>query len=199
MGDFTLLDWLVAVIVCYSVAMSIVRGFIREVLGLATVVGGLLIAAWFHASVATVLEDFLRTENQALFASFAVLFFGTLVVGVALTYLIRRFVEFAQLEWFDRLLGAAFGLVRGWLIAAVIFLMLTSFGVGTEAVRNSTLSHYFLPAVRFVATLAPFDLKARFLIGYEGVERWWEQALEPDVSEPGDEPELDGEEAPPEN
>lgn len=183
MSEFTLLDWLVAAIVCYSVVLSAVRGFVREVLGLATVVAGLLIAAWFHEPLAAAIGGILRTENQALFASFVLLFLLTMIAGFALIYLIRRFVKFAHIQWFDRLLGAAFGLIRGWLIAAVIFLTLTSFGIQSEAVRDSALSHYFLPAVRFVATFTPFDLKARFLIGYAEVQRWWDQALEENADE----------------
>jgi len=176
-SEFTLLDWLVVAILVWSVVTSVLRGFIREVLGLATVAAGLLIAAWFHGRVASVLEGMLRTENQALFAGFAVLFLGTLIVGFLLIRLLQKFVEFARIEWFDRLLGGAFGLVRGWLVAAIIFLTLTSFGIQSDVVRNSRLSPYFLPAVRLLATLAPFDLKARFLIGYSEVERWWSEAL----------------------
>jgi membrane protein required for colicin V production len=175
MGEFTLLDWIVVVIVVYSVVSSLIRGFVREVLGLVTVLAGLLIAAWFHGRLASALGGVLRTENQALFASFAVLFLGTLLAGFVLIRVIQKFFEFASLQWFDRLLGGAFGLVRGWLVAAVIFLALTSFGIQAEAVRNSALSPYFLPAVRLVATVTPFDLKARFLIGYAQVERWWRE------------------------
>jgi membrane protein required for colicin V production len=193
-SQFTLLDWIVVIIIAYSVAMSVVRGFVREVLGLATVVAGLLIAAWFHSTLAGVLEGFLRTENQALFASFVLLFGGTLLVGFTLIHFIRRFFEFAHIQWFDRLLGAAFGLLRGWLVAAVVFLTLTSFGIASDAVRNATLSHYFLPAVRFVATLTPFDMKARFLIGYAEVERWWESLdlVNPEF-EPGTPPSAEAE------
>jgi len=173
----TLLDWIVVAIVLYSVVMSALRGFVREVLGLATVVVGLLVAAWLHQRVGGVLEGYLRTENQALFAGFALLFVGTLIAGFGLIWVIYRFFEFAHVEWFDRVLGAGFGFVRGWLVAAVVFLTLTSFGVQSEAVRNSRLSPYFLPAVRAVTSVTPFDLRARFLIGYDEVQRWWNEAL----------------------
>lgn len=173
MSELTVLDWIVVLIVTYSVVTSVVRGFVREVLGLATLVLALLIAAWFHAPLGRVLAEFLRSENQALFASFAILFGATFLVGFVTIRLIRKLVKFASVEWVDRILGGAFGLVRGWLIAAVLFLALTSFGIGAQAVRSSSLSHYFLPAVRLLATLTPFELKARYLIGYEEVRRWW--------------------------
>jgi membrane protein required for colicin V production len=91
--------------------------------------------------------------------------------------MIYRFFEFARIQWFDRLLGGAFGFVRGWLIGAVVFLGLTSFGIQSETVRNSELAPYYLPGARAVAAVTPFDLKARFLIGYEEVQRWWSENL----------------------
>lgn len=187
MSEFTVLDWIVVVIITYSVVTSVVRGFVREVLGLATLVLALLIASWFHAPLGRILAGFLRSENQALFASFVILFGATFVVGFVAIRLIRKLVKFASVEWVDRILGGAFGLVRGWLIAAVLFLALTSFGIGAAAVRSSSLSHYFLPAVRLLATLTPFDLKARYLIGYEEVRRWWTEEgdqLDESLSEP---------------
>lgn len=195
MSEFTVLDWIVVVIVTYSVVTSVVRGFVREVLGLATLVTALLIASWFHAPLGRFLAGFLRSENQALFAAFVILFGATFLAGFVTIHLIRKLVKFASVEWVDRILGGAFGLIRGWLIAAVLFLALTSFGIGAAAVRNSTLSHYFLPAVRMLAVVTPFDLKARYLVGYEDVRRWWtgemdqsdESVSPPDGDESGDE------------
>jgi membrane protein required for colicin V production len=175
--DFTLLDWLIVAIVLYSVVMSTLRGFVREVLGLVTVVLGLFLAAWFHDELALLFKDVVINENLALFFGFSILFLGTLVVGFTTIWFIYRVFKVAHVEWFDRLLGGAFGLVRGWLIAAVIFIGLTSFGIQAEAVRNSELSPYFLAGSRAVAVLTPFELKAKFLIGYEEVQRWWSENL----------------------
>ena len=176
-GNLTLLDWLVVAILLYSVVMSAMRGFFREFLGLVTVVSGLLLAAWFYRDIGAIFVGVARTEDLGLFFAFFLLFGGTLVVGFTGIWLIYRFFEFAHIEWFDRLLGAAFGFVRGWLIGVVIFLGLTSFEVQSEIVRNSELSPYFLPGSRIVAVVTPFELKAKFLIGYEEVQRWWRENL----------------------
>ncbi len=175
--DFTLLDWIVLGIVLYSVVMSAVRGFVREVLGLATVLSALFLAAWFHRDLGMLFRDIFSTENLALFFGFSLLFVGTLIVGFTLIWLAYRFFKFAHIEWFDRLLGGAFGFIRGWLLATVIFLVLTSFGVRSETVRDSELSPYFLHGSRVVAAVTPFELKSRFMVGYEEVQRWWRENL----------------------
>jgi membrane protein required for colicin V production len=84
-------------------------------------------------------------------------------------------MKVAKLQWFDRLLGAAFGLVRGWALGAVIFLGLTSFNVQTERVRTAELAPFLLPGARLIAALSPADMKARFLQGYTAIQRWWHE------------------------
>ena len=84
-------------------------------------------------------------------------------------------MKFAKLEWADRLLGAAFGLIRGWVIGAVLLLGLTAFEVQTERLKNSELAPYFLPGSRVIAVVTPYELKAKFLVGYRVMERWWRE------------------------
>jgi membrane protein required for colicin V production len=173
--DFTALDWIILVILAGSIAISVANGFIKEVFGLASVVTGLILAAWFYRSVAFLFKDVVRTENLALFFGFSVIFVATLLVGVLVTWLVTKLKKFARLEWADRLLGAAFGFIRGWVIGAVILLGLTAFEVQTERVRNSELAPYFLPGSRVIAVLTPYELKAKFLVGYRSIERWWRE------------------------
>jgi hypothetical protein len=59
----------------------------------------------------------------------------------------------------------------------VIFISLTAFGVQANAVRNSQLGPYVLAGSRAVAAVTPFDLRARFLIGYQHVQEWWVENL----------------------
>ena len=84
-------------------------------------------------------------------------------------------MKFAKLQWADRLLGAAFGFIRGWMIGAVILLALTAFGVQTERLKNSELAPYFLPGSRVIAIMTPYEMKAKFLVGYRTLERLWRQ------------------------
>jgi len=171
----TILDLLLIAILVYSIVISWLKGFVREVLGLITVLAGVLLAAWFHGSVAGLFKDVVRTENLALFFGFSVIFVATLVAGFVTIWLIARFVKFAKLQWADRMLGAAFGFIRGWVIGAVVLLALTAFDVQTERLKNSELVPYFLPGSRVIAVMTPYEMKAKFLVGYRALERWWRQ------------------------
>jgi membrane protein required for colicin V production len=172
---FSLLDWLFVAILVYSIAISWFKGFVREVLGLVTVILGILLASWLCRVVGNRFKDVVRTENIALFLGFSLIFLLVLAAGFLVIWLINRFMKFAKLQWADRLLGAAFGLVRGWVISAAILLALTAFEIQTDRLRNSELAPYFLPGSRVIAVMTPYELKAKFLVGYRALERWWRQ------------------------
>ena len=169
---FSLLDWLLLAILVYSIAVSWFKGFVREVLGLITVLVGVLLAAWFYRGVGRLFKDVVRTENIALFFGFSLIFVMTLVAGFVVIWLVTKFMKFAKLQWADRLLGAAFGFIRGWLISAAILLALTAFEIQTERLKGSELAPYFLPGSRVIAVMTPYEMKAKFLVGYRALERW---------------------------
>jgi membrane protein required for colicin V production len=171
----SLVDWILIAILVYSIVTSWFKGFVREVLGLVTVLSGVLLAAWFDRSVAGLFKDVVRTENFALFLGFSIIFLATLVAGFLIIWLITKFVKSVKLQWADRMLGAAFGFIRGWVVGAVVLLALTSFDVQTERLKNSELVPYFLPGSRVIAIVTPYEMKAKFLVGYRALERWWRQ------------------------
>ena len=172
---FSLLDWIILAILVYSIVISWFKGFVREVLGLVTIVLGVIFAAWFYREIAGLFKNVVTTENLALFFGFSVIFLATLLAGFVIIWLITRFMKFAKLQWADRMLGAAFGFIRGWVIGAVILLALTAFDVQTERLKNSELAPYFLPGSRVIAIMTPYEMKAKFLVGYRTLERLWRQ------------------------
>ena len=171
----TLLDLLLIAVLAYSLVVSWLKGFVREILGLITVLAGVLLAAWFYRSVGSMFKDVVRTENIALFLGFSFIFLVTLLAGFLVIWLTTRFMKIAKLQWADRLLGAAFGLIRGWMICAAMLLALTAFDIQTERLKNSELAPYFLPGSRVIAVMTPYEIKAKFLVGYRALERWWRQ------------------------
>jgi membrane protein required for colicin V production len=172
---FSLLDWLIVAFLVYSIAISWFKGFVREVLGLITVLAAVLLAAWFYRGVGGLFKDVVRTENIALFLGFSLIFVMTLLVGFITIWLVTKFMKFAKVDWADRLLGAAFGFIRGWVFSAAVLLALTAFEIQTEKLKNSELAPYFLPGSRVIAVMTPYEMKAKFLVGYRALERWWRQ------------------------
>ena len=175
MGHFSVVDFFIVLIMAWCIVRSAMKGFIRELLWVATVLLAIILAGLFYHPSGRMFKDVVKTENLALFFAFSMIFLGTLIAGALVIWLITRFMKFAKIEWFDRVLGGVFGFIRGWLLVAVLLLGLTAFDVQMEGIKNSGLAPYFLPGARVIAVITPYDLKARFLVGYRGFERWWRE------------------------
>jgi membrane protein required for colicin V production len=169
------LDWIVVVVLIASVVLSVIKGFLRELLGLGSLVIGFLLGAWFYRPAAGLFKGIVKSENIALFCGFSVVFLGTLLVGSLTIAIAQRLLKFAHIQWVDRLLGGAFGFIRGWVLGSIFFLALTSFDLQSDRVKSSQLAPYFLPGARVIAVVTPAELKARFLIGYGAVQKWWRE------------------------
>jgi len=167
------LDWIVLFVLVLSIVLSILKGFVRELLGMLSLIAAFLVGAWFYRIGATPFKEVVKSENIALFLGFAVIFLGTLLVGALVIWVAQKLIKFAQIQWFDRLLGAAFGFIRGWVLGSILFLALTSFDLQAERVKSSQLAPYYLSGARVIALATPQDFKTRFMDGYQAAENWW--------------------------
>jgi membrane protein required for colicin V production len=71
------------------------------------------------------------------------------------------------LGFFDRLLGAVFGYLRGCLLCVAILMAVSAFLPPNLAVAKSSLSPYFLAGAHAVSFVVPHDLRQRILNGAE--------------------------------
>jgi len=173
--SFNLLDWIVLIILVVSIVLSTLKGFVRELLGMATLIAAFILGAWFYRAASEPFKEVVKSENYALFLGFSIVFLGTLLAGVFIIWVTQKVVKFAKIQWFDRVLGAGFGFIRGWLLGSIVFLILTSFNLQAERVKSSRLAPYYLPGARLIAVAAPQDLKSRFTDGYLAIEKWWRE------------------------
>ena len=172
------LDYLIAAVILTSVIGSIVKGFTRELVMLAAAVLGFLMALWWYPLPARSLEPYTSTPGVAGFGGFLLILLFFLALGWMVSKLLARLIKATGLRWVDRLLGAAFGLVRGLLMAAVLVLALVAFAPGPkpiEAVAESRLAPVVLYGSRVVVTLAPRKLKESFQHGLERVRKVWRE------------------------
>ncbi|MGD0923497.1 MAG: CvpA family protein [Terriglobia bacterium] len=167
MGTWNWLDWILVAVVVVSVIAAIMKGFVRELISLASVVAGLVIAALAYQRAALWFDDLTRSHNVALGLGFLVLFVGTLLVGALVSGLARKLIQKAGLQSFDRFLGGAFGLVRGVVVDCILLMVLVAFAIKAEAVQKSALAPYVTTGARVIALAMPAELKAEFKAGFD--------------------------------
>lgn len=170
------LDYLLLAILLVSVVMSARKGFSREIIGLAAAFLGLVLGMWFYGPAGSFLIPYVSSPRLANLIGFLLVVVAVLVLGALLGWIVSRFLRTVGLSFFDRLLGAGFGLVRGLLIAIALLTAYMAFGpqIDSKSVSTSMLhsriAPYVLDASHFFVTVAPMELKSSFLKQYAQVK-----------------------------
>ena len=163
----TALDWLICVLILFSVITAAIQGFFSEALTTAGLIVGYIVAAWQYRHLAEWFETFLKNPWLAEILGFLIIFFVILLLFGIAARIARWVMKEAGLSGFDRFLGALLGLLRGGLMVAVILMGMTAFEPASKLLHESELAPYFLVVGRAAIWLAPPDLRARF---YQGLE-----------------------------
>lgn len=149
-------DYLILGVLALSMLLGLLRGFVREAIGLMSWLGGLWLA-WRYAHViepylgGTIGEPPISTWAARTLIVLAVLIVGWLVAGV-LSYMLRHSGLSIMV---DRILGLFTGFVRGAVVVAV-FVLLGQFVQLTQTHwwRGSRLMPYAVEAAGWLQSFA---------------------------------------------
>ena len=169
----TLLDYFVLIIVAASIVLGALKGIIRGAISIVAVIGGLLFAAFAYEYPAVLLGAFVASPQAAHLLGFMAILVAALAAGMFLSRGLRGVLKRLRLGWADHAIGAAFGLVRAWLLCSALYLALTAFPVKLDAVQQARLAPVLLEGTRAIAYLTSREFKDRFYSGYETVQRFW--------------------------
>jgi membrane protein required for colicin V production len=75
-------------------------------------------------------------------------------------------VEGIGLRWFDRLLGGAFGFLKGVVICTVVVIALAAFSPTSPWIGESRIAPFLLVTGRTLIWAAPAELRQRFRDGW---------------------------------
>ena len=160
-------DWGILAIILISVLQAASEGFFHAAFGVAGLVIGYVLAAWQYHRLAAWLAPHLKSPWLGDIAAFLIIFVAVLVLAGIIGRVVRWALREAGLSWFDRSLGAAFGVLRGALMVVVILMGMTAFTPTSKWLEGSQLAPYFLVVGRAAIWVAPSELRARF---YQGLD-----------------------------
>jgi membrane protein required for colicin V production len=175
------LDIVILVIVAWSVLAAFRKGLMREILGLASVVAALLLALWFYGTAAAWLAPYLSSRPLANTAGFAVVFLGVMLLGAAVGFVLGKFLRVTGLSIVDHALGAAFGALRGVLIAIALVMAIMAFSKADQppqSIVRSRTAPYVAGAARMFAAVAPHETREGFRRTYDQARNAWGKALD---------------------
>ncbi len=155
----TWFDYAVIAIVGISVLLSIVHGFVREILSLASWVVAFLAAQIYATDVAPLLPAAIANPSMRLLVGFLSVFLAVLIAMTLLAMALSRLIKTVGLGFADRALGGIFGLVRGLTIVVIAVLLagMTSLPRQSEW-RHAMLSAPLVTLADLIKVWLPNDL-----------------------------------------
>jgi len=174
------LDIILGLILLLSIIGGLRKGIARTGIGFVAVILGLLCGLWFYGVAGGLVGTFVSSRQLANLVGFLAIFALVLVLGWLVTALIERFLKLAHLSWLNRLLGGAFGAIRGLLTCAVLVLVLMVFSTKPppSAVTHSRIAPYVMGAARVMAYAAPHEVRNGFRHSYDKLRQTWAELFE---------------------
>jgi membrane protein required for colicin V production len=165
----TFFDLFVLAIVGASVAAGALRGFVRALIASVGLAVGFVVASHTYEQAGALLRSFGAVESveTAHAAGFLLMVGLVLAAGFVLGESARAGLKRAKLQWFDRVLGAGFGFVRGVAVCSVVYLALTAFPVKLETVARARTGPALAEGARLLSLCTSPEVRARFLARYE--------------------------------
>jgi membrane protein required for colicin V production len=146
MESLNVFDWILVAIIATSSVFGLLRGFVKELLSLASWVAAFFVARLFSFKLSNFMVDWIDQPQFRVIAAFVILFAATLVVGALINNVFSRLVSATGLTGTDRLFGMVFGVVRGGLLVIVMVSLLSLTPVSNDEWWQSSLiiPHFIL-------------------------------------------------------
>ncbi len=170
-------DYLLLLVIGSSVLSGFAAGFARVGVGFIATVVGIFCGLWFYGVAAAYVLDYVSSRAIANLIGFFAIFIGVHILGAMVGHTLARVFKWVGLSWLDRLLGGAFGLVRGALIAVALVTVLLAFAPSAlpHSVTDSKLMPYLASVSNVLAAMTPREIKDGFQRTKEKAQTIWSE------------------------
>jgi membrane protein required for colicin V production len=167
----TFFDFIVLALIASSVVSGAMRGIVRALLTGAALIIGLFVAAQGYEAVGAILRglNVVETDSAANAAGFILIMVIALIGGFFAGRMVSGGLKHVRLDWFDRVLGGAFGLLRGLAVCSILYLALTAFPVSISSVTEARTAPILAQGAKLLGVFTSKEIRTRFYEGYSGL------------------------------
>lgn len=166
--NFNWVDLILLVILGLTVLFGIMRGFVRQIIGILAVIVGLILAVNYYFVVSDFFSRWISSSTLSNFVAFIGIFIAVLCLGGILSFIFSKVIR-GPLKFVNHALGGGLGLLKGLLICGVIVFAMLVFPFKEDALKQSFLAPYCVRVTKAVIYLIPDDLKVKFNEAYEDI------------------------------
>ncbi len=166
--SFNWFDVVLIIIIAIAVIIGVIKGLVRQIIGIAAVVVGFILAMTYFDHAAEFLSQYIKNNMFSRLLGFLAIFFVVIIAGGILSWLLSKLMK-GPLKFVNHVLGAALGLIEGILICGVIVLAQMMFPVNQDHLYGSELAPYCARMTRVVYRMIPEDVKTQFNDTYDKI------------------------------
>lgn len=170
-------DIALLVVGCVLVLVGVAKGLVRILVGIAALVAAFVLAAQFHRSFAERLSFIDLPAAPRSLIAYVLIFFGVMLAGGVVAYIMRKALKVAMLSWADRVGGAALGLIAATLIAALLVLPLVAYRPESVMLQRSVLAPYVAVVADAARPLVPDAMAEAYVERVEDLRRVWRERV----------------------
>ncbi|WP_297572788.1 CvpA family protein [uncultured Deefgea sp.] len=158
----TAFDYIALTIVGLSILLSVMRGLTQELLALLAWVFAFWVAMHYATMVALWMPESIPTDAIRYLAAFIALFFVTWLFSAIVRITLNQFVKATGFKPIDRVLGAGFGVMRGFLLMLTLVMLAGLTSLPKEPMwRNAMFSPLFEQSAFVVKPWLPLAFASR--------------------------------------
>jgi membrane protein required for colicin V production len=171
------IDLLLLLVIVFSALSGLMAGFARVGVGFIATILGIFFGFWCYGIVAAYFLDYVSSRAVANLIGFFLIFVSISLLGAIVGWLLAKLFKWVGLSWLDRLLGGAFGVVRGVLIAVALVTVLMAFAPSPppQSIVGSKLMPSLAGASDFFAAMTPHEIKDAFRDAKEKADKVWSE------------------------
>jgi membrane protein required for colicin V production len=165
---FNWLDIVLFIVIGVTLLFGIIKGLVRQIIGILAVIVGLILALVYYPYIAYLFGRVISSQVLSHFLGFVSIFLAVLCLGGIISWLVSKMIK-GPLKFMNHFLGGGLGLIKGILISGVFVFALLIFPVNVKALENSFVAPYCLKMTKVIVGLIPQELKESFKEAYEDI------------------------------
>ncbi|MCD4744120.1 MAG: CvpA family protein [Desulfobacteraceae bacterium] len=146
-------DIAIIIIISFCLVRGVFRGILSELASIVGVVAGFYGAYNYYSEFTPLLQKWIESEALINIIVFFVLFCLILASINVIAIVLEKALKVAFLGWIDKTFGAVFGALKGVLVTAVVYIILTTFIPKDNALISQSILSPYVARVSSAMTL----------------------------------------------
>ena len=153
-------DLIIVLVLVFFTGRGFLNGFVGEVAGLVSLLGGLWAARTWHPLLAERL-GFISEPAWRTLAAYGLIFLAVVVAVGLLSRILEKILTFSFVSWADKAAGMLVGFVKGMVLCALILIVLQKFFHNEPFMKQSRTLPYLNALMEQGRAWLPAELRAR--------------------------------------